>query len=73
MFYRRECTYTLDDQVLGVDWADLDLSQNRLVYSVDGQLFSRSFTLDKDKKLVWNEKKLLEDFTARRIGKGFVF
>jgi hypothetical protein len=66
MFYRRECTYTLDDQVLGVDWADLDLSQNRLVYSVDGQLFSRSFTLDKDKKLVWNEKKLLEDFTARQ-------
>jgi hypothetical protein len=66
MFFRRECTYTLDDQVLGVDWADLDLSQKRLVYSVDGQLFSRSFTLDKDKKLVWNEKKLLEDFTARQ-------
>lgn len=66
MAYRRVCQYKVDDESLAVDWADLDASQKRLLFSIDGQLFSRSFTLDKDKNLVWNEKILLEDFTARQ-------
>ncbi len=61
--YRRSCTYYIEDKELAVDWADLDLAQKRLVYSEGGKLFSKSFTLDKEKKLVWGDVRLLEDFS----------
>lgn len=62
--YRRSGTYFIEDQELQVDWADLDLSQKRLIYSEDGKLYSKSFTLDKAKKILWGEVKLLRDFTV---------